>query len=144
MKLQSLSGTIRRAPLIAVVGLLMLVLACGGQGATDDVVSVSMKELNQSGQQGTATLTARGADTEIVVTLSAGPMKSGAIHIHSGQCGDNLGGVENPLTTFSGESSTTVLAGVSLSSLLNGDRAINAHNAEDASVYTACANLPTR
>ncbi len=48
------------------------------------------------------------------------------------------------VTNFSGESSTTLLDGVSLSSLLNGDRAINAHNADDASVYTACANLPTR
>lgn len=142
MRLKSLFGHFRHAPLIAVAGLAMLVLACGGQGATDDVVTVTMNELNQSGQSGTATLTARGSDTEIVVTLSAGAMQSGAIHVHSGQCGDNLGGVEHPLTKFSGESSTTTLAGVSLSSLLNGDRAINAHKADDASVYTACANIP--
>ena len=142
MRLKRFSGYFRHAPLIIIVGLAMLALACGGQDATDETVTVSMRELNQSGQQGSATLTARGADTEIVVTLSAGPMKSGLIHVHSGQCGDNLGGVEHPMTKFSGESSTSLLSGVSLSSLLNGNRAINAHNVDDASVYTACANLP--
>ena len=130
--------------MITVLGLAFFALACGGQGATDGVTTVNMGELNQSGQSGTATLMARGSDTQAVVTLSAGAMTSGAIHIHSGQCGESLGAVVHPLANFSGETSTTLLEGVSLSSLLNGDRAINAHNAEDASTYTACRNLPAR
>jgi hypothetical protein len=69
-------------------------------------------------------------------------MESSAIHIHSGQCGPGLGDVVHPLTNLTGGSSTTLLEGVSLGSLLTGGFAINSHNADDASIYTACGNTP--
>jgi Cu/Zn superoxide dismutase len=107
-----------------------------------DVVAIALNEENNSGQSGLATLTAMGDNTQVVVSLSEGTMESSAIHIHSGQCGPELGDVVHPLTNLTGGSSTTLLEGVSLGSLLTGGFAINSHNADDASIYTACGNIP--
>ena len=106
-------------------------------------VLIALDELNDSGQSGWAKLAAKGDDTEIILSLSPGVMVSSLVHVHSGQCGDSLGGVANGLTNIVDGMSTTLLEGVSLDSLLTGDFAINAHNADDASVYTACGNIPT-
>jgi plastocyanin len=50
--------------------------------------------------------------------------------------------VAHPLSNITEGDSSTVLAGVSLASLLTGGYAINAHNLSDPSVYTACGDLP--
>ena len=126
-------------------------LACGNGAATGgdeadsggmDPVKISMNELNGSGQSGTATLTASGGGTEVVLSLSEGAMKSKLVHIHNGQYGAELGGVANGLTDFADGNSESMLADVSLESLLTGGFAINAHNVKDPSVYTACGDIP--
>ena len=115
-----------------------------GNGASGSVVLIALNEQNDSGQSGWAMLTGSGDDTEVVLSLSTGAMETGSVHIHTGQCGDALGGVAHGLTSFVGGAggSVTLLEGVSLDSLLNGDFAINAHNAETGSIYTACGNIP--
>jgi plastocyanin len=50
--------------------------------------------------------------------------------------------VVHPLTNIADGTSATVLEDVSVASLLTGDFAVNAHNAQDSSVYTACGNVP--
>jgi plastocyanin len=108
-----------------------------------DVVAIALNEQNDSGQNGIATLTAQGDDTEVVLSLSEGTMETSAVHIHNGQCGPgDLGGVVHPLTNITNGTSATLLEGVSLEGLRTGDFAINTHNADDPSVYTACGNIP--
>lgn len=136
---------------LPMVLLLAVGLACGNGAATGgdeadsggmDPVKISLNELNESGQSGTATLTASGGGTQVTLSLGAGTMKSKLVHIHNGQCGADLGGVANGLTDFTDGNSDSMLADVSLESLLTGGFAINAHKAEDPSVYTACGNIP--
>jgi plastocyanin len=116
--------------------------ACGNIGRNPDTITVNLDEDNESGQSGAAWLTPRGENTEVWVSLSEGSLESSAVHIHSGQCGEDLGGVVHPLTDLDQGTSATLLEGVSLSSLLTGDFAVNSHSAEDSSVYTACGNVP--
>ena len=107
------------------------------------VVSITLDELNSSGQSGTATLTEIGNSTQVVLFLSAATSQTEKVHIHSGQCGDTLGGVDFTLTSFvdgSGGSTTTVPA--TLASLQDGDHAINTHDASVVAIYTACGNIP--
>jgi len=89
-------------------------------------VLIALDELNNSSQAGWAKLTAKGDDTEIVLSLSTGnmvsKMVSKAVHIHAGQC-DSLGGVAHALT---------------------GDFAVSAHNTDDPGIYTSCGDLPAR
>ncbi len=129
---------------LPIVFMLAVALACGNEADSGGKMEISLNELNESGQTGTATLTASGGVTEVVLSLGEGTMKSKLVHIHNGQCGANLGGVANPLTDFTDGRSVTMLEGVSLESLRTGGFAINAHNAEDPSVYTACGNIPAR
>ena len=116
--------------------------ACGNIPGKADTLTIALNEDHDSGQSGWATLMARGDDTEVVLSLSEGAMVSELVHIHSGACGPDLGGVEHDLTNFANGASTTLLVGVSLESLLTGSLAINAYNSSDPSVYTACGDIP--
>ena len=123
-----------------------LTLSAASAAVAGEVVSITLDEQNDSGSSGTATLTEFGSTTEVVLSLSAGVRDSAAVHIHLGQCGDTLGGVDHSLTSFvdgSGDSTTTVEG--TLASLQDGDHAINVHDATDAgdsTLYTACGNIP--
>ena len=66
------------------------------------ILTLDLGELNDSGQSGTATLTELGPNTEVVLSLSAGSLETELVHIHLGQCGDSLGGVDRALTSFVG------------------------------------------
>lgn len=107
------------------------------------VITINLTAQNNSGQAGTATLTAKGNQTEVVMNLSTGPAGASTeqpVHIHTGTCA-SLGDVAHGLTNLvNGKSTTTV--DVSLSTLLNGTFAINAHKSgAEASVYTACGEV---
>jgi len=116
-----------------------------GGDASGNVVLIALNEQNDSGGSGWAKLTARGDDTEVVLSLTQGVMVSSPVHIHLGPCGnETLGPVVYPLTFFSNGSSVSLLEDVSLDSLLNGDFAINAHYTDDPRVYTACGNIPAQ
>ena len=112
-----------------------------GAGETLDI---SLFEHNHSGQSGSATLTETGGRTTVVMSLNPGAMKTELTRIHSGQCGDTLGGVVYPLTRFQGGSgaSTTTVDDVTLAMLQNGDHAINLHQAGNPGTYTACGDIP--
>ena len=120
-----------------------LTLSASSSAVAGKVVSITLDEVDSSGQSGTATLTEMDSMTQVVLSISAGSSQSELVHIHTGQCGDTLGGVAHSLTNFAGGSgaSTTMVEGT-LASLQNGDHAINAHDASDASVYTVCGNIP--
>ncbi len=129
---------------MTIVLVLAVAVACGneaGSGATDRV-EISLDELNGSGQSGTATLTASGGDIKVVLSLGGGTVQPEKVHIHNGQCGPDLGGVVHGLADFTDGNSVTTLEAVSLESLQTGGFAVNAHQAGDPKVYTACGNIP--
>ncbi len=93
---------------------------------------------------GTAVLTAKGNQTEVVLNIKPGPAGvAQSVHIHEGVC-PGVGAVKFRLTDIvDGKSTTTV--DTTLASLLTGGFAINAHKgnvAPDVGIYVACGNIP--
>ena len=78
--------------------------ACGDVPASADATTFALKALDGSGQDGFATLIRLGGSTVVVADISQGSLSSEKVHIHSGQCGDDLGGVDYGLTDFAGGS----------------------------------------
>ena len=114
---------------------------CGLQ--TDGSISFALEELSGSGQSGTAVLTDQGNMTQVELSISAGALETELVHIHTGQCGDTLGGGVFPLTSFVGGSgSSSTLVAATLDSVMDGGHAINLHQAGSPGTYTACGNIP--
>lgn len=117
---------------------------CGGDDdeAGGDEVTVDLAESMGSGQTGTATLTADGEQTTVLIDVDGDPVSdSQPAHIHEGTC-DDL----NPAPAFGlpnvadGTSETSVDA--SLETLTSGTYAINLHMSdEDLETYTSCGNI---
>ena len=133
-------------PLLIVVALLAPAAAgCGGndgEAGGSEGLSVDLGEQNGSGQTGTATFTADGEKTKVVIDLSNPPGDPQPAHIHKGTC-DNLNPQpEYPLTNVEGgKSETTVNA--PLSELQDEDYAVNIHKSEaDVKTYVACGDIP--
>ena len=107
-------------------------------------LTMGLFELNSSGQNGSATLTEMGDDLQVDLSLNPGALNTKLAHIHSGQCGATLGGVDYGLTSFVGGSgeSTKLVEGVTLAMVQDGNHAINLHWAESGGTYTACGNIP--
>jgi hypothetical protein len=128
--------------------LIVAVLAVAALGgirtsyAQGETVTVNLGEQNGSGQNGTATLTAMGDTTMVVVNISGGSSTPQPAHIHDGTCANLNPKPTYPLTSLvDGKSETMVPA--SLSSLVNGVYAINVHKSgPEASVYVSCGDIP--
>jgi hypothetical protein len=135
--------------------------ACGGGGNGDDdeaspnsaapsnsatsgdEVMVQLAEVSGSGESGTATLTAMGDQTRVVLEMRNTTTDSQPAHIHEGSCGPSL----NPaplhglLNVMQGRSETVVNR--PLSELTAGGLAINIHESDaELETYVACGNLP--
>ena len=108
--------------------------ACGNM-----LTIITLAEQNSSGQTGQATLIGHGDTTEVIVRATAGISELN--HIHTGQCGPTLSGVEHGLTRTNGGAVTTIV-NATLGSLRDGNHAVNLHKAGDPSVYTSCGNIP--
>jgi Cu/Zn superoxide dismutase len=144
---------IRRATLATAVVLALLGAGCGsssssgsGNESADEVV-VTLAEQNGSAESGTATLTAEGDRTRVVLEVqskSATPVATPQpAHIHKGSC-DEL----DPTPAYglndvqAGKSTSTVDA--KLTDLRNGDFAINVReSAEQIETYVACGVVGT-
>ena len=103
-----------------------------------DVVDPGHEVPGGSGQTGTVTLTSRGDTVTVVVDATGGISEKN--HIHSGQC-ESLGGVDYALTDTNGGPVTTVI-NATMKDILDGDHAINLHQAGNPGAYTSCGNLP--
>ncbi|MCC6175050.1 MAG: CHRD domain-containing protein [Chloroflexi bacterium] len=129
-----------RAPLFgAIVAAAMLAVLLPASSQAQQSVTIKLAEQNNSDISGTATLTAEGNSTKVVLKLenAAGPNPA---HIHAGSC-PNVGAVVYPLASVTnGQSETTVAA--SLTDLLKGGYAINVHKSpQEIAVYVACGDL---
>lgn len=104
-------------------------------------IEIVMEAQNDSGQDGTATLTEVDGQTEVVVDLENAPEGvDQPIHIHAGSCPD-VEGVDHDIgPLMNGHTETTV--DVSLDELLDGEFAINAHKSvEEIAVYVSCGDI---
>ncbi len=111
-------------------------------GAAPSTVTVHLTAQNNSGQSGTATLTQKGSD--VVVNLTMNGIPSGVAepaHIHPGTCAKLNPAPKYPLTNATDGTTTTTIHNVMLSSLLGGNYAINVHNAKNLSIYVACGDI---
>jgi hypothetical protein len=102
-----------------------------------------MNAQNGSGEDGTATITASGANAvTVVVKLSNGTSVAQPAHIHVGSCANLDPTPKYPLTNVeNGESTTTV--NVALADLTTGGFAIIVHkSAAEVSTYVSCGDIP--
>jgi Cu/Zn superoxide dismutase len=145
------------ALVLCVAALAFAVAGCGGDDegngeaaapattAADEggSVTVDLAEQNSSGESGTATLTADGEQTVVVIELTGAPADTPQpAHIHSGTCAE-LGDVVYPLTNVEGGASETTVA-APLADLQAAAYAINVHESEEAiQNYVACGDLPS-
>ena len=122
---------------------LALLAGCGGDnGGGSNEATVDLSEQSTSGESGTATLTADGDKTKVVISLDNVP--SGVpqpAHIHKGSC-DKLDptpayGLEN---VVDGKSTSEV--DEPLDELRGEDYAINVHKSgTDLKTYVACGDI---
>lgn len=110
--------------------------------AKEQSVTVPMNALNNSGQDGSATLTDMGEQTQVIIDIKGGgPGASQPAHVHVGACPD-VGQVKYPLNNVVDGKSTTVV-NAPLSDLLAGNLAINVHlSTQDIATYVSCGNIP--
>lgn len=139
-----MSRFVRIASLLAIALATVALVACGSDDddeAAGDDVTVELAEFEGSGQTGTATLTADGEKTRVVIAVDSPVSDSQPAHIHEGTC-DNLTpepayGLPN---VTAGSSDSTV--DVSLDTLTSGEYAINLHMSdEDLATYTSCGDI---
>lgn len=110
--------------------------------AKNDTISVEMKQLNGSGETGTATLTQRENGVEVTLALKNAPKGDQPTHIHAGTCGNINKAPEYPLSNTTDGTSKTFLKGLKLSDLTSSKYAINVHkSADDLGTYVACGDI---
>lgn len=125
---------------------LLLLVVSSSLVFAQQAVTVTMKQGKDApglapSQEGTATLTAKGDQTEVVVNIKAGAAGvAQPAHIHDGNC-PNVAGVKYPLTNVvDGKSTTTVNA--KLADLQTGKFGINVHKSEpEIAVYVSCGDI---
>lgn len=131
----------KRAVVALALGTLLALLAFAPVGAQEEI-TVTLNAQNDSGESGTATLTAMGDQTRVVLNLTGAPAGPQPAHIHEGTCVNLNPAPAYPLTNVeNGQSETIVPA--SLASLMNGNFAINVHRSpEEVQVYVSCGDIP--
>ena len=134
----------------AIVVLAVFVLGaagCGGDSGDEGSatgggsVTVQLAAQNDSGESGTATLTAEGEMTRVEVDVSNGTSAPQPAHIHEGSCADLDPTPKYPLqNVVDGMSTSTVDA--SLDELKDEAFAINVHKSEsDLQTYVSCGDI---
>jgi Cu/Zn superoxide dismutase len=114
-------------------------IACGD---IVDSMTVDLAAQNDSGITGSATLTAAGDQTRVVVTLTGDtPKASHPSHLHDGTCDDLDPAPQYPLANVvNGTSTTTIKA--TLDDLRSEPYALNVHKSnDDLETYVACGDL---
>jgi hypothetical protein len=137
-----MSTCTRIAAALTVALALLAFAGCGGDDeASSDEVTVELAAVGDSGQSGTATLTAEGDQTRVVIEVDDPVSASQPAHIHEGTCDDldpaPAHGLQN---VDDGSSDTTVEA--TLEELQDEDYAINLHmSGTDLETYTSCGDI---
>jgi hypothetical protein len=122
-----------------------LLAGCGsdnGSSGSSDEATVDLAAQNGSGESGTATLTADGSKTRVVVDLDNPPMGTPQpAHIHKGSCEDLDPNPAYGLQNVVGGKSTTEVD-KPLKDLEKGSYAINVHKSgAEIKTYVACGAI---
>ena len=134
---------VRIAGLLAIAIAALALAACGGDDdeAGSDEVTVELAEVGGSGQTGTATLTAEGEKTRVVISVDSPVSDSQPAHIHEGTCDELNPEPEYGLPNVTAGSSDSTVD-VSLDELTSEAYAINLHMSnDDLTTYTSCGNI---
>ena len=100
-----------------------------------------LAEVGGSGQTGTATLTAEGGKTRVVISVDSPVSDSQPAHIHEGTCDELNPEPEYGLPNVTAGSSDSTVD-VSLDELTSEAYAINLHMSnDDLTTYTSCGNI---
>lgn len=110
--------------------------------ALDDVVTVKLEPMSDSGQAGTATLMPEGGKTKVIILLSNSPAGvAQPAHIHLGSCDKLDKAPKWPLEPVKGGRSLTVIP-VPLEAILKERTAVNIHkSAAEPQIYVSCGNI---
>jgi hypothetical protein len=122
-----------------------LLAGCGsddGSSGSSDETTVDLAAQNGSGESGTATLTADGGKTKVIVDLDNPPMGTPQpAHIHKGSCKDLDPNPAYGLQNVVGGKSTTEVD-EPLEDLEKGSYAINVHKSgAEIKTYVACGDI---
>ena len=126
----------------AIVAAIVATLGTAAVAATPTHLTIQMKALNGSGENGTAVLTQKADGVQVVVHLKGAPSYAQPTHIHIGTCGNINKAPEYALgNTVNGTSISTV-KGIKLADLMKMHYAINVHkSANDLGMYVSCGNI---
>ncbi|MFL5318079.1 MAG: hypothetical protein ACJ790_00385, partial [Myxococcaceae bacterium] len=91
---------------------------------------------------GTATLTQKGNDLEVKVSVTPGSDTGNQpAHIHTGSC-PGLGDIVKALNPLQNGTSTTLLTNTRLEEVSGGKFVVNVHNSVQGSTYMSCGVIP--
>lgn len=110
--------------------------------ALDDVVTVQLTPMSDSGQAGTATLMPEGDKTKVIILLSNSPAGiAQPAHIHLGTCDKLDKAPKWHLEAVKDGRSLTVIP-VPLDAILQEKTAVNIHkSAAEPQIYVSCGNI---
>ncbi|MGC1379799.1 MAG: hypothetical protein WA814_02105 [Candidatus Baltobacteraceae bacterium] len=117
-------------------------IACAAASADPSTLTIKLYAQNRPGETGTATFEQIPTGVEIVVNMAGGQNGTQPVHIHTGTCA-NLNPVPAyALTNIVHGTSTTTVAGITLSDLLKGSYVIDVHESSaNINRYVACAAI---
>ncbi len=132
----------RKTIVLVILALVLGLVFASVTSAQGGSITVPLAAENNSGQTGTATLTAMGDQTQVVINVPAGPGGTPQpAHIHDGTCA-SPGKVVWPLTNVVDGKSTTMV-NAKLSDIATGGYLVNIHkSAAEVNVYTSCGQVP--
>jgi Cu/Zn superoxide dismutase len=119
------------------------VLSATASADAPTTVTIKMVAQNDSGENGTATLTQVADGVRVSVKLDGAPKDvPQPTHIHVGNCGHINKAPEYPLASTTNGASLSTVKGIQLADLLKGTYAINVHkSADDLGTYVSCGNI---
>ena len=129
----------------ALLGAALAGMLAAAASAADAPTTLTIKMVaqNDSGENGTATLTQVADGVRVAVKLDGAPKDvPQPTHIHVGNCGHINKAPEYPLApTVNGEGAYTV-KGITLADLLKGTYAVNVHKSgTELATYVSCGNI---
>jgi hypothetical protein len=135
-------GVVRLGAVLLVLLALTSFARVSTVGAQDNSVTIDLKELNDSGISGTATLTDNGDGTTTVEIQVDGATGGHPAHIHEGTCDDLNPNPQYPLASVDENGLSKTDVEVSLDDLLASPYAVNLHESDaNLGVYVACGEI---
>ena len=105
-------------------------------------LTIPMKALNGSGEDGSALLTQTAEGVHVVIALTHAPDDAQPTHIHIGSCNAINKAPEYGLALTVNGKSDSVVKGIQLADLVKAKYAINVHkSASDLGTYVSCGDI---